>query len=416
VSAARRVIVVGGGVVGVACADALLRAGCAVTVLDRGRVGGGASHANCGYVCPSHVLPLAGPGAVRSALATLFRRDSPLAVRWRLDPAMWAWLWRFARQCNRSEMLAAARALQGLLGSSRRLYDDLFAEGVVQAEWEQRGLVFVFQSAAADDHYAATDQLLSLEFGLVARRYRPRELREFEPALVEGLAGGWYYATDAHLRPDRLMASWRAALDRQGAVFHESCPVERLVIRGKRVAAVVTPRGELPADDVVIAAGAWTPLVTRQLGLRVPIQPGKGYSITTDRPQPCPRVPLLFEEHRVAATPFTDGFRLGSLMEFTGYDDRLDPKRAALLTRGAANYLQPPAGARVVEQWWGWRPMVPDGKPLIGRCPRHANAWIAAGHGMLGVSMAPATGRLLSELMTGRSSHLDPTPFNVDRF
>lgn len=415
-TATRRVIIIGGGVVGVACADALLRMGCTVTVLDRGRVGSGASHGNCGYVCPSHVLPLAGPGAVRSALATLFRRDSPLAVRWRFDPALWAWLWRFARHCNRNDMLESARALHALLTSSRRLFDQIFSEGHVRAEWEQRGLLFVFQSHEADRLYEETDRLLTAEFQLAARRLVGPELREFEPALVPELAGGWHYATDAHLRPDRLMRSWREMLLRQGAVVIEDCPVGRFVTHGDRVSAVATPRGEFAADEFVIAAGAWTPLVSRQLEVHVPIQPGKGYSITTDRPRPCPQIPLLFEEHRVAATPFTDGLRLGSLMEFAGYDDRFDARRADLLARGAAHYLRPPVGARVQEQWWGWRPMVPDGKPLIGRCPRHANAWIAAGHGMLGVSLAPGTGRLLSELMFGRVPHVDASPFRVDRF
>lgn len=415
-SSARRVIVIGGGVIGVVCADSLQRFGFDVTVLDQGQVGGGASHANCGFVCPSHVLPLAGPGAVRSALTTLFQRDSPLAVQWRLDPALWGWLWRFARRCNRRDMLAAARAIQSLLMSSRQLYEQLFNDHALKAEWETRGLLFVFRSTGANAHYAETDHLLGRQFGLAARRISGEELPAFEPALVPGLAGGWHYSTDAHLRPDLLMSSWRQRAESMGVAFVENCPVRDVITSGNRVAAVVTTRCEMPADDFVIAAGAWTPLVTRRLGLRIPIQPAKGYSITTDKPNPCPKIPMLFEEHRVAATPFADGFRLGSLMEFGGYDDRFDLRRAALLERGARHYLSPTLGPTIHEQWWGWRPMVPDGKPVIDRCPRHANVWVAAGHGMLGVSMAPATGQLVSELISGTKPHIDPTPFSISRF
>src|SRR4051794_32889710 len=192
-NAAGRVVVVGGGVIGVACAHYLERAGWRVTVIDRGGVGGGCSHANCGFVCPSHVLPLAGPGAVRAALRTLFRRDSPLAIRWRLDPALSNWLWRFARRCNAADMLHSARAIQALLNSSRRLYDELFAEDGIEAEWQTRGLLFVFQTQAAMEHYAATNRLLHEQFDLSARRIDGRELTDLEPALKPGLAGGWYY-------------------------------------------------------------------------------------------------------------------------------------------------------------------------------------------------------------------------------
>lgn len=411
-----RAVVVGAGVIGLACADALARFGWKVTLIDRGRVGGGCSHANCGYVCPSHVLPLAGPGAIRSTLKTLFERDSPLAVRWRADPALWAWFFRFARRCNRPDMMRSARALHALLQSSRRLYDDLFSRGDVDAEWSPRGLLFAFRDRAAHDHYAETDHLLRTEFGVGADRHDGAALESLEPALRPGLAGGWLYRGDAHLHPARLMASWAAAARAAGVTIREDSPFHDVVTRMGRAVAVRVAGGEIPAEAVVVAAGAWTPLLGRALGITLPIQPGKGLSLTTDRPSICPTYPLIFEERRVAVTPFADGFRLGSTMEFAGYDASIPPGRLALLTRAAEEFLREPVGPNVRETWMGWRPMVPDGLPVIGRALRAPNVWIAAGHGMLGVSLATGTARLIAELLNDRPTHIDARPYRPDRF
>jgi D-amino-acid dehydrogenase len=416
VNGAGRVVVVGGGVIGVACAHYLNAAGWRVTLIDRGTVGSGCSHANCGFVCPSHVLPFAGPGAIGQTLKTLLRRDSPLSVRPRLDPALWGWFLRFARRCNRADMLEAGRAIQALLNSSRTLYSELFAKEPLEAEWEERGLLFVFQSPHAMDHYAQTDRLLREEFHLGATRYGGEALNRLEPALKPGLAGGWHYEGDAHLRPDRLMASWRRQLESRGVELREGCAFEGFERDGRRVRTVRTSEGELPAEAAVVAAGAWTPLLHKQLGCRVPIQPGKGYSITMPRPARCPAIPLIFEEHRVAVTPMRSGYRIGSTMEFAGYDPTLNRRRLDLLRRGAAHYLLEPTAEPVQEEWWGWRPMVPDGKPVVGHSPALENVLIAAGHGMLGLSMAPATGRLAAELLTEAAPHVDPAPYAATRF
>jgi D-amino-acid dehydrogenase len=172
----------------------------------------------------------------------------------------------------------------------------------------------------------------------------------------------------------------------------------------------------VPADAFVLATGALTPLWGRHLGCRIPIQPGKGYSLTMPRPARCPRVPLIFEEHRVAVTPMRSGYRLGSTMEFAGYDTTLNRRRLGLLKEAAAHYLHEPFCDPVEEEWYGWRPMTYDGKPIIDRSPALPNVLIAAGHNMLGLSMAPATGRLVAELLGGREPHIDPAPYTVKRF
>jgi D-amino-acid dehydrogenase len=411
-----RAVVVGAGVIGAGCAYYLCRAGWAVTVVDQGGFGQGCSHANCGFVCPSHVLPLAAPGAIGSAVKALLRPGGPLSIKLRFDPALWAWLYRFARRCNHHDMLEAGRGIQALLNSSRRLYEELLREEPMECEWEARGMLFVHQTRPAMEHYADTDKLMSDTFHVPARRIDGDTLTELEPALLPGLAGGWLYETDAHLRPDRLMASWKRVLEARGVQVREQCGVRALAGEHGRARAVVMSQGELPADAVVVATGALTPLLRSHLGCRIPIQPGKGYSITMGRPARCPLRPMIFEEHRVAVTPMRSAYRLGSTMEFAGYDTSLNRRRLDLLREGAKPYLHEPLGQPVEEEWYGWRPMTPDGLPIIDRSPAWSNVWIAAGHNMLGLSMAPATGKLVAEMLGSGPKHVDPAPYRLGRF
>jgi D-amino-acid dehydrogenase len=411
-----RVVVVGGGVIGASCAYYLSRAGWSVTVLDRGDFGKGCSHGNCGFVCPSHVLPLTVPGAVRSTLKALLSRNAPFSIKPRLDPALWGWLIRFARRCNVRDMMEAGRALQALLFSSRSLYDTLMTEEPFDCEWEARGMLVVFLHREAMEHHAETDRLLRESFDMGAERYDGDRLLAVEPALKPGLAGGWLYKSDAHLRPDLLMSSWRRVLEAHGVTVREHCEMTGLVREDGRARAVLTGQGEVAADAFVVATGAWTPLLAEHLGCRVPIQPGKGYSITMPRPVKCPTLPLIFDEHRVAVTPWASGYRLGSTMEFAGYDSSLSRKRLDLLREGAKPYLHEPYCEPVQEEWYGWRPMTTDSKPIIGRSPALTNVLLAAGHNMIGVATATATGRLVAELLSGDRPHIDPAPFAVTRF
>ena len=414
-AASDRVAVVGGGVIGAACAYYIRQTGRAVTLIEQGEFGRGCSHANCGFVCPSHVLPLAGPGALWGTLKTLFTRNSPLSVRWRLDPAMWRWFWQFGRKCNRADMLRSARAIQALLNVSRSLYDELLPAVLTDVEWAALGLLIVFRSQRAMDHYSRTDQLLRREFNLTAVRYDRQALLDLEPALKPGSAGAWHYEADGHLRPDKLMHAWRRTLEGRGIDIREHCELRDLAIDGRLARRLITSRGDLAADQIVFATGAWTPRLHDVVQIPLAIQPGKGYSLTMPRPAICPRYPMIFEEHRVAITPFAGAYRIGSTMEFAGYDKSLNPDRMRLLRDGAALYLREPLAKPILESWYGWRPMTPDGLPFIGLLPAFDNVFLATGHGMLGVSMAPATGRLVAELVAGKSPHIDPTPYAVGR-
>ncbi len=411
-----KVVVIGGGVVGACCAYYLAKAGRQVVILDRGQFGAGCSHANCGYVCPSHVLPLASPGAIWSTLKTLFQKNSPLKVRPGVVLRNMGWFLGFARKCNKRDMMVAGRGIQALLQSSRKLFDEFIHKEAIDCEWEEKGLLFVFKSAKQFDHYTHTDELLRTHFGMAAKRFDSAALAALEPALKPGMAGGYLYQSDAHLKPDRLMTELKRVLQVHGVEIQEKCEVLGLEKSNTGVNAVRTPMGEVAGDQFVVATGAWTPLLNEELGCRVPIQPGKGYSVTMPRPGICPAYPLIFEEHRVAVTPFQTGYRLGSTMEFAGYNDTLNRSRIGLLTDAAKLYLRDPLAEPVMEEWWGWRPMTFDGLPIIDRAPIASNVMIAAGHNMLGLSMATATGKLIAEMLDGTSPHVDPAPYSLKRF
>jgi D-amino-acid dehydrogenase len=416
VGAKGSIVIVGGGVIGISCAWYLHRDGWNVTIMDRANIGGACSYGNCGLVCPSHVLPLTEPGAFKDALASLFRPNSPLRVKPQLNPRLWLWMLKFAQRCNRQSMLTAAEGIQAMLVSGMAEYHKLMEQDAFDCEWVEQGLLFAYQTQRALDDYASTNQLLTDRFNEAATYLNGQQLTELEPALKEKLAGAWYYEHDAHLRPNRLVQVMRSRLEDEGVLFLEQTEPRLISGTGSTATSVVTNKETLAADAFLFACGAWTPMMSEYLGCRIPIQPGKGYSMTFERPAICPNIPVIFPEHRVAVTPMRSCLRLGSIMEFAGYDESLRPERLRLLTDGASHYLRQLPDTLPQETWYGWRPMTYDSLPVIDVSPRWNNVWIAAGHNMLGLSMAPATGRLISELVAQQHPHIDPKPYSLSRF
>ncbi len=410
------VIVIGGGVVGASCAHYLQQRGAHVTIVEKKTFGAACSHGNCGFVCPSHVLPLAEPGAIRSTMKAMLSPKSPFSIKPRLDVKLWMWLLNFARHCNEHDMLAGGHALQALLMSSMDEYERLVRESVVNCEWQKKGLLYVYKEQQRLDAYESTNQLLSETFHEPAIKYTGKQLEEHYPSLKPGQAGAWFYEHDAHLRPDKLMESWKAKLLNSGAIIKEDCEVQQIIQTDGQAVSLQTNQGELTADRFVVATGALTPFLEKFLGCKIPIQPGKGYSLTMPRPKVCPTVPMIFPERRVAVTPMESGYRLGSIMEFAGYDESIKPERLKLLREGADAFLKDPYCEPVEEEWFGWRPMTYDSLPIIDRSPSLQNLWIAAGHNMIGLSMSTGTGKLIAEMMSGDKPHIDPTPFRVTRF
>jgi len=409
------VLIVGGGVIGLACAHALALRGRRVRLLERGRIGAGASQGNCGLVTPSHALPLNVPGLPRKVMGWMFRSDSPVYWRPRPDLRLLNWGRHFLARCNERDMLQAMHGRAALLQASREQYDALFAANDLACEWLESGLLVVYRTQAAMHATAALEAHLK-DVGIEPEELDAGEVQAREPALRDEVQGGHFFACDAELRPDALVAGWAEVVRKAGVELVEECAVEGFEVGASRVDAVRTVRGRMPAREVVIATGAWSPQLGRALGLAVPVQPGKGYTLTLPRPAICPRFPLLLKERNCAVTPWGSGLRLGGTMEFSGYRERLDPRRLAAIRASVAEYLREPGAGLPAEEWTGWRPMTWDELPILGRSPRHENVCLATGHGMLGVSMAPASGRLIAELVCGAAPHLDPAPYAPARF
>ncbi len=411
-----RVCVIGGGVVGASSAYFLARKGWDVTLIDRGRVGGACSHGNCGYICPSHVFPLAKPGAMASMLPLLLKPNSAFKVRARFDPSLWGFLARFAACCHDTHLAhQSAQALHDLLIASKRDYQEIIRDAGIDAEYQPLGCLFISRTQKHLDHFEPANREIQDRFGYSATRLDARALAAKEPTLRDDLAGAWYFDCDAHIRPDRFMSGLHHALQNLGVQVHESCQAIALDHENARARRLHTSLGPIDADAFVIATGAWTGRLSRLVGCRLPIEPGKGYSLTFSRPTACPTLPMIFEEDRVAVTPFEFGFRLGSMMEFAGFDDSIRPERLGVLTRVVPTYFKDLTLPPHPEPWFGWRPMTPDGRPYIGPSPRWSNVTIAAGHNMIGMSTGPGTGRLVSELVSGDPPSIDPAPFRLDR-
>ena len=418
------VIVTGGGIIGLACAHYLADAGFGVTVIDRAGIGRACSYANCGYVCPSHVLPLNEPGAILTGIRSLFRPKAAFRIKPQLRFAIYRWLFEFARRCTHDEMIAAGHRLKSLLDSSMHEYRLLFESTALTGEWKEQGLLYVFETDDAFARFSQTDALLTEIYGLAARRIEGDELAGFDPALRTGLAGAYFYDDDASLRPDTLLREWRSLLTQSGVRFVENCPVEGVHKSAGQITALRTGKGELLADHYVFAAGAWSSELAAELGCSIPVEPGKGYSLTMPRPDTCPQRPMLFPEHRIGVTPFDEGYRIGSMMEFTGFDSSIPEQRITYLKESARQYLKTPVSAgiddeyraEVEETWYGWRPMTWDSLPIVGRIPGLENGLLATGHNMLGLTLAPATGRLIAEIVCGQLTHIEIDAFSPERF
>lgn len=409
------VLIVGGGVVGLACAWYLLRAGRSVIVLERARPGDGASHGNCGTITPSHAPPLPEPGVVARGLKWMLRPDAPLYVRPRFDPALWRWLLKFAAHSNAQDHARAMRVRAALLKASQAALEALIEEAAIDCGYSRDGLLYVFRNEAEFAARARLPELLR-SIGITAEAWDGARTEREEPALRPGVAGGIWFPGDASLRPDRLVAGLAAAVRSAGGEIVEQAPVDGFEREAGRIVGLRSGTRGWRAPQIVLAAGAWSPRLARMLGVKLPIQPGKGYSMTFQRPANAPSRALVLKEPSVCVTTWADGFRLGSTMEFSGYDARLNPVRLAALRRAAAEYLHDPGDGEPRESWQGWRPMTWDDLPVIGRAPRAASVIIAAGHGMLGVSMAAVTGLLVRDLALGSPPLLDLAPLAPSRF
>lgn len=412
------VAVIGSGVVGLSCAQALLERGCRVTVVERGGPDrDSCSLGNAGYISPSHVIPLAAPGIVQKALGWMGDPESPFYVRLRLDPGFLSWSWRFWRAGTPARAHAAGPTILALTMQSRDLFARMAERAGGEFEFVTEGSLNVVRSEkglAEETSVAARVR----ELGQPAEILDARGVAALEPDLTLDVIGGVHYPQDAHLTPRKFMTVLERWVRDAGAAFVWNAEVNGWGRDARRLRAARTAQGEIEADAFLLAAGSWTGALARGLGVSLPMEPGKGYSMTLPRPRERMRRSIILHEARVALTPMGSTLRVGGTMELTGHDLSISPPRLRGIQKALRRYLPAFGDADFagVTPWCGLRPCTPDGLPYVGPVTRYDNLHVASGHAMMGVSMAPATGRLAAELIVGEPPSLDPTLLRPERY
>ena len=411
------ILVIGGGAIGICAAHFLSEQNLKVAVVEKGEICSGCSYGNGGLIVPSHCVPLAAPGVVSKALARMFDPESPFYIKPRLNFELFSWLWKFRRSCNRSHVQMATPVLRALSLASLRLYDDLAARKGLAFGFQRKGMLKAFNTQ--DGLEAGIEEARTLQDGGVETRImNPEEIRELEPNIQIRATGGVFYPQDAHLIPFQFVRQLARDVEERGVDIHTSTEVLGLETSGREIEIVRTTRGNFTAREIVLAGGSWSPGIARDLNLHLPIQPVKGYSITIKRPYPCPNIPISFGEAKVGVTPMGDTLRFGGTLELAGLDLSVNTRRVAAILKAIPHYFPDldPETFELIEIWRGLRPCTPDGLALLGRPSAYDNLTIAAGHAMIGISLAPITGRLVSQLVARETPEIDLALLNVDRF
>ncbi len=412
-----RVVVVGGGVIGVCAAWSLLRRGARVLLLERDGIGAGASFGNAGTVSAGHP-PLNKPGRIRQALRQMMDPTSPLYVKPRWDPGLWRWLGTFARYCTEEHVEAAMEVMAPLgmeaLESFRVLVED---EGV-ECDYRPQGYFDICRTEAGLTDAGHEAEIIR-RYGYHPELLDPAGLREAEPGLGD-VVGGVFYPEAATLHPERFVAEMAARVRAAGGEIREGVAVTEVLTEGGRVRGVRTAFGEEEgADGVVLATGPFSLELARRLGTHLPVQPGKGYHRDLEVPAGTPtplRVACVTHETSVFCTPLPGLVRLAGTMEFSGPNLVMRRARLEQLTRSAGRYVPALADGRVVSEWCGLRPMSADGLPMVGPLTGVDGVVVATGHGMLGLTLGPVTGRLVADWVLGDGPEplyrrLSPTRF-----
>ena len=409
------VAVIGGGVIGVASAYSLARRGARVVLLERGEICSGASYGNAGWISPSHGTPLPAPGVIRQALRWLLDAESPFYVKPRLDFELARWLFEFARAATAARADATMRMNRELIVASLARYESLAAELGADFRFARRGLVVACESYEGLAKARHELELLRA-LGGEGRALSSDELRALAPRASESLCGGVYFAADAHLDPERLVRALAERAAAHGARLETRQEVLALERAGRRISRIVATRGEFRADQVVLAAGAWSPCLAALVELRLPVQAAKGYSVTVRRPADFGENPVLLSEAKVALTPLGDTLRFAGTLELAGLDLAVNRRRVDAILRAVGRFFPGVETAERIETWRGLRPLTPDDRPILGRPRTVENLVIATGHGMSGVSQGPMTAQLVTELCMGDAPSIPLAPFSPDRF
>lgn len=414
-----KVFVIGGGIIGLSAALYLRRSGWEVTVLDRGDFSDNCSYGNCGYICPSHFIPLATPGIVKQGLKWMWNSKSPFYVQPRLDWNLMSWGLKFIRSATKDHVAASAAPLRDIALISKKEYEGWLKLPGFSFAYEQKGLLEIFQTPAGAEHAKHTVEKAH-ELGLTDTKLLSKEeLDALEPQTrINGL-GAIHFQCDAHCWPNKLMQQLIASLRQQGVQLLPGQEVIKFERGHGRIHKVITTDSYYEPDEVVMATGSWGRETARMLSVRIPLMPGRGYSITLEDSPYKVNYPAVLLEGRAAITPM-DGnkIRFGGTMEITSHKTppRMNRVQGIL---DAVKRFYPEFAIPFPEKeniWYGYRPCSADGLPYIGRVKKYDNLTIATGHSMLGLSLGAGTGRLVEEIVNGRTPSMNIQPFAVERF
>lgn len=413
----KRIGIIGGGIVGLSAAYYLRKAGCTVTVYDQGNLKDGCSFGNAGMIVPSHFTPLAAPGMVAKGIRWMFNAQSPFYIKPRLSRELIDWGWQFYKHANRRHVERSMPALAALSLYSRSMYQQWATSLPFNFGFQERGLLMLYHTAELEKEEIETAHVAK-GLGIEAHPLTLEEIQKMEPDVRVNARGGVYYPGDAHLTPRNLVERLIEHLNEQGVVFETSTTIKDFVTEKNAIKAIRTNRGEVEQDEWVLAAGSWSGGLSAQLGIRLPMQAGKGYSFTLEHVKLNTRIPTIFLEARVAVTPMGDSLRFGGTMEVTGIDNSINMNRVRGIVDSIPRYY-PEMSVKLPNKediWHGLRPCSPDGLPFIGRTRKVRNLIVATGHAMMGVSLGPGTGKLVSELVLNEEPGVDLSAFDPERF
>lgn len=411
------VLIIGAGIAGLSSAFYLLQDGWKVTILEKGSLDDNCSYGNAGMIVPSHFTPLAAPGMVSQGIKWMFDRKSPFYVRPNLSWNLMDWGLKFMKHANKQHVEKQAVAIRDLNLYSSRLYDALSNQPDFDFELEQNGIIMLYKSKEVQHEeveLAKRAQDLQLDVSILDAA----EVQALEPNLKLDVLGAAFYKCDGKLYPPKLMRQLISHLKSGGVTFHEHVDVLRFVKEGNKVREVITDKGSFSGDEVIIATGAYLPQLTAKLGLKTPLMPGKGYSFMYNPTEGTTlKHAALLLEARVAVTPMDGQIRFSGTMELGSANDTIYRNRVQGIVESIPKYM-PDIQVTYPEDkiWFGYRPCPPDGLPYLGRVGKLSNVTLAGGGGMMGLSLGPAFGKAVADILSGRPTETDISNFRPDRF
>lgn len=411
----KEVTIIGGGIIGLCSAYYLQKEGHQVTVIDKSDITKGASFVNAGYITPSHIIPLAAPGMINKGIKWMFNSSSPFYVKPRLDKDFLKWSWAFKKSSTKRKVELAIPVIKDINLLGRSLYEDLKASDEFDFHYERKGLLMLYQTDKLGEEEWEVGQR-GIKEGLNVKQLSKEEVKKYEPNVDLNIKGAVYYDSDAHMTPHEFMQSMMEYLKSKGVTFYTNEEVKDIVFSNQTISEVTTSKRSIKTDEVIVAAGSWSPLLTKKLGVKIPVQAGKGYRININRHTGI-ETPAILLEAKVAVTPMHGFTRFAGTMEIGGINHTINPARVKAIANAAELYYN---GLQIEQPEidsadCGLRPCSPDGLPYIGKTNAYKNLTIATGHAMMGWSLGPATGKLVSEIISDKKTSLDLNPFHPDR-